>query len=72
MYSCCRIKYQVVDKKIHESRPIGVTPSPKVNLMNFNHGRDHGRGQVEDHGKSRNYYYFRGSHSNSPNFKRIT
>ena len=57
--------------KNHESRPTGTTPFPEVNAVNFNN-RGRGRGRGRDRGRGRNSYYFRGGHSNHPNFKRTT
>lgn len=55
--------------KNHESRPTGTTPFPEVNAVNFN---NRGRCRGRDRGRGRNSYYFRGGHSNHPNFKRTT
>ena len=60
--------------KKHESRLTETTPFPETNVVNFNHGRDCGRGhgRGRDHGRGRNNYYFRGGRSYNPNFKRTT
>ena len=59
--------------KNHKSQPTRTTPFPEVNVVNFNNrGRGRGRGRGRDRGRGRNSYYFRGGHSNHPNFKRTT
>ena len=58
--------------KNHESRPTRTTPFPEVNAVNFNN-RGRGRGRGRDHGRGRNNnFFFRGGHSNHPNFKKTT
>ena len=41
-----------------------------MNVVNFNHGRDRGRGQGIYHGRGRDNYYYCGGRSNNLNFKR--
>ena len=55
--------------KNHKSRPTRTTPFPEVNVVNFN---NHGCGRGHDRDRGRNNYYFCGSRSNNPNFKRTT